>query len=822
MSKYNPSKIEKKWQKIWQKDELFKTPEKVSVKDKYYILPQLPYPSGSGLHVGHAEVYTACDIYARFKRMQGKNVLQVIGWDSFGLPAENYAIKTNVHPRVSTNKAIDTFREQIKLLGISVDWNREVGSHNSDYYKWTQWFFLLFYKKGLAYRKKQTVNWCKSCKTVLANEQVTAQGVCERCETVVEQREMEQWYIKITDYAERLINDLDKVDWPEETKKRQRDWIGRSEGAEVDFEIVNSEKKITVFTTRPDTLFGATYMVLAPEGNLIQELKDKISNWKEVEKYINRTKLKTELERQIDKKKTGVELKGIKAINPVSGKEISIWTADYVIATYGSGAIMCVPAHDERDFEFAKKFDLPIVGVVAPDKFSGDISIKTDPLVSVADYLNSIKLGKVCFTGIGISINSDFLNGLSTKKATQKMNEWLEENKVGKRKIQYKLRDWSVSRQRFWGAPIPMLYDDEGKLHPIPEEDLPVLLPDDVDFKPTGESPLNYSNDFQKGVEEKYGKGWKREPDTLDTFMCSSWYYFRYLDPHNDKAFASPESLKTWMPVDFYIGGPEHVNGHLLYSRFFTKVLFDAGLIDFDEPFAMHRHQGLILGEDNRKMSKRWGNVINPTDIVNEYGADTMRTYEMFMGPLEADKPWDTNGVKGVRRFLERVWNLREKIDDNSASSERLTRLTHQTIKKVTEDIIGLRFNTAIAKMMEFVNEISKEGKIVKSDFEKFVLLLSPFAPHMAEEIWQILGHKNSITFEKWPEFDATLVQDIEITLAIQVNGRLRDTLIVPADITEKDAKKMAVESQKIQKWLEGKEPKKIIYIKSKLVSIVV
>ncbi len=824
---YNPAKIEKKWQKRWEKEKIFQTPIDASRGDKYYILPQLPYPSGSGLHVGHAEVYTACDIFARYKRMTGKKVLQVIGWDAFGLPAENYAIKTNVHPRKSTDQAIDMFRRQIKVLGVSADWGREVGSHNPDYYKWTQWFFLLFYKRGLAYRKKQSVNWCDSCKTVLANEQVTTDGKCERCETIVEQREMEQWYLKITDYADRLINDLDKLDWPEETKKRQKDWIGRSEGAEVSFNVIpapdrsrgqapagiqspsgsptGSGMTIEVFTTRPDTLFGATFMVLAPEHKLLDKLKDKIQNWDEVEKYINETKLKTDLDRQTQKDKTGVELKGVKAINPVNNEEVSVFIADYVLASYGFGAIMAVPAHDERDFEFAKKYGLEITEVVIPAQAGIQEGAE-----------------KKCFTGEGVSINSGFINGLSTKEASKKIIDWLEKEGKGKRKIQYKLRDWSVSRQRFWGAPIPVLYDDKNELHPVPEEDLPVILPDDVDFKPTGESPLNYSKSFNKGVEKKYGKGWHREPDTLDTFMCSSWYFYRYLDPHNDKAFASAESLKTWMPVDFYLGGPEHVNSHLLYARFFTKVLFDAGYIDFDEPFLKHRHQGMILGEDNHKMSKRWGNVINPTDVVEEFGADTMRCYEMFMGPLEADKPWDTNGVKGVRRFLERIWHLQEKIDSEYTVPERMTRIMHQTIKKVTHNVESLRFNTAIAKMMELINEISKEEKISGEYYGLLILILSPFAPHMCEEIWQTLGCKSCLALEKWPEYDEKLAKDSEITLAVQVNGKLRDTLEVSAEISESEAKDLALTSEKVQKWLNGREPKKVIYVKGKLVSIVI
>ncbi|MFA7654257.1 MAG: leucine--tRNA ligase [Candidatus Magasanikbacteria bacterium] len=998
MKKYNPSSIEKKWQKYWETNKIFKTPTDVTKENKMYILPQLPYPSGFGLHVGHAEVYTACDIYARYERMRGKKVLQVIGWDAFGLPAENYAIKTNVHPRKSTDKAIDNFRKQIKALGISVDWDREVGSHNPDYYKWTQWFFLLFYKRGLAYRKKQAVNWCDSCKTVLANEQVTSDGKCERCETVVVQREMEQWYLKITEYADRLLKDLDKIDWPEETKKRQRDWIGRSEGAEVKFKIKDSDKEITVFTTRPDTLFGSTFMVLAPESVYTAELINKVLNRSEVEKYIGEAKLKTDLDRQIQKEKSGVELKGVKVINPVNGAELPIYIADYVLGGYGTGAIMAVPAHDERDFEFAKKYGLKIVEVLK----GGDIL-------------------KEAFVGDGELVNSDFLNGLQIKSATEKIISWLEEKGVGKRKIQYKLRDWSVSRQRFWGAPIPMLHNDElinKKYHyvilhgytgtgdrngpaagdsynwrrwlknklvqdghtvfcpdlpnttepnieeqveyilknteineetilighslggvviyklleklnkkvtkvflvdpvvrpefpdrarpavakscdwnfdfnkiknfskefvvlgdaefktifekdlrylaqqlngnlvltkpaerhftsaqepiivdlleqagwmPVSESDLPVILPNDVDFKPTGESPLNYSKSFNKGVEKKYGKGWKREPDTLDTFMCSSWYYFRYLDPKNDLEFASPEALKKWMPVDFYLGGPEHVNGHLLYSRFFTKVLFDAGYIDFDEPFIKHRHQGLILGEDSRKMSKRWGNVINPSDVADEYGADTMRMYEMFMGPLEQDKPWDTNGVKGVRRFIERVWNYGvEVVADKNTNDDSLSIDLHKTVKKITEDLESMKFNTAIAALMILINKMyvkkDGEGKALfsVSDFEIFVKLISPFTPHIAEELWNMLGHKESIVFEKWPEFDPAKIQDKTFTLAIQVNGKLRDTVEVPADISEAEVRQKALASEKIQKWLEGKEPKKIIFVKGKLVSLVI
>ncbi len=934
MREYKPREIEKKWQHYWEENQIFKTPTEAEIDNKMYILPQLPYPSGSGLHVGHAEVYTACDIYARYQRMIGKDVLQVIGWDSFGLPAENYAIKTNIHPRVSTEQAIDTFREQIKLLGVSVDWDREVSAHHPSFYKWTQWFFLLFYKRGLAYRKKQSVNWCDGCKTVLANEQVV-DGRCERCEAVIRQRDMEQWFLKITAYADRLIDDLDKVDWPAETIKRQKDWIGRSPGALVNF-YINGDP-VEVFSTRPDTLFGATYLILAPEHESVRLLKDKIENWKQVSEYIERARLKSDLDRQTEKEKTGVELRGIKADNPVNNEKIPVYIADYVLSGYGTGAIMAVPAHDERDYEFAKKYDLPIKQVVAEQvgekKEQGQcrpgsyaVMEKDEKILVIYDkktdfyrlpgggfeegddaeqalrreiaeetgYVNyhvgehftklescgysdnnkaylhrllhvyhvklendqrdqslledaqrwrlewmtyeqvvevfgketreleliALVLDKMtpCYSGEGVCVDSGFLAGLHTDEAKEKMVRWLEENNFGKSHVQYKLRDWSVSRQRFWGAPIPMLYDQEGELHPVPEEDLPVLLPTDVDFKPTGESPLNCSQEFQQGVEEKYGQGWSREPDTLDTFMCSSWYYYRYLDPHNDKCFASPESIKTWMPVDFYLGGSEHVTGHLLYSRFFTKVLYDSGYIDFDEPFLKHRHQGLILGEDNRKMSKRWGNVINPSDVVKEFGADTTRMYEMFMGPLEDDKPWDMNGVKGVRRFLDKVWRLQSKVANQSSANDKVL---HKTIKKVTTDIEDMRFNTAIASMMELVNFWQKKEQLSKNDFSLFVKILSPFAPHICAEIWQILGHDEQPAFQSWPAYDAELIKEDTITLVVQINGKVRSNLSVPADIGEDEARRVALADEKTRQWLADKEPKKIIYVKDKLINIV-
>lgn len=807
---YNHTKAEQKWREQWEKSGIYKTPTDATHKNKYYILPQLPYPSGSNLHVGHAEGYTACDIFARFQRMQGKRVLQVIGWDAFGLPAENYAIKTNIHPRISTNKAIDNFRVQIKKLGMSVDWDHEVGSHNPDYYKWTQWFFLLMYKRGLAYRKNQQVNWCDSCKTVLANEQVI-DGKCERCGTEVEQKMMEQWYLKITDYADRLYDDLDKVDWPEESVKRQRDWIGRSTGALIKFKIQSQKSKIEnqkslsqyleVFTTRPDTIFGATFMVISPEHELINDLQSAISNYEEIAKYIEQAKQKTELERQQNKDKSGVELKGIQAVNPATGEEIPIFVAEYVLSGYGTGAIMAVPAHDERDMAFAQAHKLEIVDVIEkPADFTGEF-----------------------FTGENITINSGEFTGLTSAEAKQKIVTWLQEKKLAQPQTTFKLRDWSVSRQRFWGAPIPMVYDPEGNLQPVDEKDLPVILPDDVDFKPTGQSPLTYSKEFQKGVEEKYGKGWRREVDTLDTFMCSSWYYYRYLDPHNDKEFASPELLKTWMPVDFYIGGPEHVTGHLLYSRFFTKVLYDAGYINFDEPFLFHRHQGLVLGEDGRKMSKRWGNVINPSEIADKYGADTLRMYEMFMGPLEQAKAWNDRAVQGVRRFITRVYEMNQTMKElGNPQQSNISPRTHKLIRKVTADTQNLRFNVAISEFMKYLNEFESEDcKLATEDWIVFLRLLAPYAPFVTEECWEQLGHKDSIHTENWPMWDEKLVADESVTIGVQVNGKTRSELEISPNASEAEAKKLATENEAVQKWMDGKEIRKFIYVPGKIINIV-
>jgi len=833
MEKYNHKKIEKKWQERWSKEDFHKADNKK--RKEIFILDMFPYPSGAGLHVGHVESYTATDIYSRFLRMSGYNVLHPQGWDSFGLPAENYAIKTNVHPSKTTKDAISTFKRQINSMGFSYDWERELNSSDPDYYKWTQWFFLLLYKKGLAYKKKAKVNWCEDCQTVLANEQAEG-GKCERCENEVIQKDLEQWFFRITDFIEDqahrgktikgLISGLDDVDWPESTKLAQKNWIGKSVGAEVDFKVNN--EKVTVFTTRPDTLFGATYFVLSPEHPLIENQKSKIKNQKEVFDYIKKAKKKTELERtDLSKEKTGVELKGLRAINPVNNKEIPAWIADYVMMSYGTGAIMAVPGHDERDFEFAKKYKLPINVVILPITRSIQFYTPGDKIAETE--IENIKNEKA-YCDEGYNINSQFLDNLKTREAISKMIKWLEKNGLGKKAVNYKIRDWLVSRQRYWGAPIPIVYCDTCGEVPVPEKDLPIELPTDVDFKPTGESPLKYSKKFQRVNCPRCGEPARRESDTMDTFVCSSWYYLRYADPKNDKEFASKELLKKWLPVDVYVGGAEHVVLHLLYSRFFTKVLEKYGYVDFNEPFLKLRHQGIVLAEDGAKMSKSKGNVINPDDVINAYGADTLRMYEMFMGPLEDMKPWNTKGILGLSRFIEKIWKIKSKIKNPSSSpgkqkskkQTKIQNLLHKTIKKVTDDIEVFKFNTAIAQMMILVNALEKEKDISKDTFEKFLLILSPFAPHLAEELWTQLGHKESIFKEKWPKYDPKLVKDEIIELVIQVNGKLRDTIEVDANISEKEAKKVALVSEKIQKWIENKKIENVIFVKGKLINIVV
>lgn len=828
---YNHKQIESKWQKKWEEEGLYKTSEDEK-KPKYYILDMFPYPSGAGLHVGHVESYTATDILSRYYRLKGYNVMHPQGWDAFGLPAENYAVKTGVHPRETTKKAISVFKNQINSLGFSYDWDREVNSSDADYYKWTQWFFLFLYKNGLAYKSKGKVNWCPKCQTVLANEQAE-NGKCERCETEVMQKDLEQWYFKISDFIEDqnyegrevkgLLNGLNDIDWPESTKLAQKNWIGRSEGASVKFKVESKKLKVDlleVFTTRPDTLFGCTYMVVSPEHKILKNLESKIENLEEIKNYQVMARKKTDLERtDLNKDKSGVEIKGLKAVNPVNNEEIPIFVADYVLASYGTGAIMAVPAHDERDFEFAKKYNLEIREVVQ-DKYAKEQAEHT------------------CFSGEGIAVNSDWLNFLETKVAKEKITEWLKEKKLAKKEINYRLRDWLVSRQRYWGAPIPIIYCDKCGEVPVPEKDLPVILPEDVDFKPTGESPLKYSKEFCDVKCPKCGGEARREFDTMDTFVCSSWYYLRYSDPQNKDEFASSENLKKWLPVDIYMGGAEHSVLHLLYSRFFTKVFHKYGLVDFNEPFIKLRHQGIILAEDGTKMSKSKGNVVNPDDLVESDGADSLRMYEMFMGSIEDMKPWNTKGIAGVRRFLEKIWKLAMEgshpflfskaegagesgVRPLGGKNNKITSLLHKTIKKVEEDIESFKFNTAISQMMILVNALEKEEKISEDLYEKLLIILSPFAPHITEELWENLGHKESIFKEVWPKYDPELIKDETINLIIQVNGKLRDTIEVKADILKEEAQEKALASEKIKKWTEDKELKKVIFVPGKLINIV-
>jgi len=817
MPKYNPQKVERKWQEYWEKHPELTEAIKKSEKPKFYCLDMFPYPSGDGLHMGHVENYTASDIYSRYLRMKGRNVLHPVGWDAFGLPTENYAISIKAHPAEVAQRNIKTFTRQIKSLGFSYDWSREIDSSDPNYYKWTQWFFLFLHKNGLAYRKKAKVNWCESCQTVLANEQAEG-GICERCKNQVIQKDMEQWFFRITDFADELIKGLDKIDWPESTKTAQKNWIGRSEGAIIRFEIkLNSKAKpsgllrlslrrdnLEVFTTRLDTIYGCTYCVIAPENELISNLKSQISNLNEVEKYIVQAKKKTDLQRtDLAKEKTGVEIKGLKAVNPFTNEAVPIFVADYILSTYGTGAVMAVPAHDERDFEFAKKYKLEIKEV-----------IKNENKISSVE--------KAAFIDDGILVNSEKYSNLTSEKAREEMARWLEKNNLGERKTTYKLRDWLISRQRYWGAPIPMIFCEKCSWQPVPEKDLPVLLPEVKDYRPKGTSPLGTNPDFVNTTCPECGGEAKRETDTMDTFVCSSWYFFRFADPKNEKEFADEAKIKKWLPVDLYIGGAEHTVLHLLYSRFFTKALHKHGYIDFDEPFKKLRHQGIVLAEDGRKMSKSLENVINPDEIVEKFGADTLRLYEMFMGPLEDSKSWNTKSIIGLKRFLEKVWKLKSMINDQGSTNNKLEILLHKTIKKVTEDIENLRFNTAISAMMILVNEMEKQKNILNSQFSILNSLLAPFAPHIAEELWQQLGRKDSIFLEKWPEYDSKLVKDEEITLIIQINGKLRDQIKAPAGVKEEEAKRLALESKKVIKYMEGKNIQKVIFVKDRLINFVV
>lgn len=798
---FNHQEIEKKWQGYWEENKTFRTPDETE-KPKFYALDMFPYPSGAGLHVGHPEGYTATDILSRMKRMQGYNVLHPMGWDAFGLPAEQYALDTGNSPAEFTEHNINTFRNQIKSLGFSYDWDREVNTTDPNYYKWTQWIFLKLFEKGLAYVDEVPVNWCPALGTVLANEEII-DGKSERGGHPVERRPMRQWMLKITAYGDRLLEDLDELDWPESLKDMQRNWIGRSEGAEVHFNIDGTDEKFTVFTTRPDTLFGASYCVLAPEHALVGDITT--AEQKEaVEAYINSVKMKSDLERtELAKEKTGV-FTGAYAVNPVNGEKLPIWIADYVLATYGTGAVMAVPAHDERDYEFASTFNLPMKEVVK----GGDIT-------------------KEAYTGDGAHVNSAFLDGLNKEEAIAKMIEWLEVTSAGNQKVTYRLRDWLFSRQRYWGEPIPVIHWEDGTMTAVKEEELPLVLPKTENIRPsgTGESPLANIDEWVNVVDPETGKKGRRETNTMPQWAGSCWYYLRYIDPNNSEALVDPEKVKQWLPVDIYIGGAEHAVLHLLYARFWHKVLYDIGVVPTKEPFQQLFNQGMILGENNEKMSKSKGNVVNPDDIVASHGADTLRLYEMFMGPLDASIAWSENGLDGARRFLDRVWRL--FVQDNGELSEKITdapnkdleKAYHQTVKKVTEDYAELRFNTAISQMMVFINDAYKAETLPKEYVEGFVKMIAPVAPHIGEELWSKLGYNETITYASWPTFDESKLVEDEVEIVVQVMGKVRAKLTMSKDASKDEMEKLALEA--IQDQIEGKTVRKVIVVPGKLVNVV-
>lgn len=804
---YRHTEVEQKWQKYWEQNNTFRVTEdsKVPPDKRFYCLDMFPYPSGSGIHVGHPEGYTASDIVTRYLRMNGYNVLHPMGFDSFGLPAENYAIKTGTHPRESTHKNIEKIRQQIRSLGFAYDWSREISTCEPEYFRWTQWIFLQMFKAGLAYEANVPINWCPSCKTGLANEEVK-DGRCERCGGVVVKRDMRQWMLKITAYADRLLADLDELDWPESIKQLQRNWIGRSEGAEVDFLVKETGDTIRVFTTRPDTLFGATYVVLAPEHHLVKKIVT--AEYRSmVEEYITQTRTKSDLERtDLAKEKTGV-FTGAFAINPVNNAVIPIWISDYVLISYGTGAIMAVPAHDQRDFEFAKKFGLKIIQVV---------SIDGKPFESMDS----------AYEGDGIAINSGEFNGMPTSEFKKAITRWLEEKGLGKSAVNYKLRDWVFSRQRFWGEPIPLIHCETCGVVPVPEEELPLVLPDVKSYEPTGtgESPLAAIEEWVNTTCPSCGRPAKRETNTMPQWAGSCWYYLRYLDPHNQKIFAAKDKIDYWMPVDLYIGGAEHAVLHLLYARFWHKFLYDQGYVSHKEPFLKLRNQGIILGEDGQKMSKSRGNVINPDDVIREYGADTMRMYEMFMGPLDVMKPWNTSGIKGIYKFIERIWKLfTESEITDSPPSDALQRTLHKTIKKVTEDIESLNnFNTAISQLMILINQMMKEKKQSREVLSVVARLIAPFAPHLGEELWELLGKKPSVFDAEWPRYNEALTVDEIYTMVVQVNGKVRAQIEVARGTNIERMKEIALSNERIHEWIDGKQVVKIIAVPDKLVNIVV
>ena len=853
MAKYTPKSVESKWQKYWQS-----APKKAATKGKYYILDMFPYPSGDGLHVGHVENFTATDILSRYQRLQGFDVIHPMGWDAFGLPAENFAIKTGVHPDIKTKESIANFKRQIQSVGLSYDWEREINTSSPDYYRWTQWLFLFLYEQGLAYRKKAKVNWCPSCQTVLANEQVI-DGKCDRSGDVVVQKDLEQWFFRITDLVEDtknvkgekihgLLSGLDTIDWPESTKAAQRHWVGRSEGVEVKFPIVGTKDAITVFTTRLDTIYGCSYVVVAPEHTVVQNLTDPAPA--ELAEYLTTSARKTNLERtELNKDKTGVRLP-IEVAHPFTGERLPVYVADYVLGSYGTGAVMGVPAHDERDYEFATKYNLEIKHVVLVSNtdreqwvpHNGENLDYWNPVITTEDGETWWWRQSSCYTEDGILFNSESYSSLTSALAREKMAEWLEQEGLGTRKVNYRLRDWLVSRQRYWGAPIPMVYcvscvgqaDAAGReyqtahvdektyaLVPVPLADLPVLLPTDVDFRPTGESPLVRSDSFHRVSCPNCGGAARRESDTMDTFVCSSWYYMRFLDSQNSEEFTSPKALQG-MPVDFYMGGAEHTVLHLLYARFVTKALARAGLLDCDEPFAKLRHQGMILGPDGRKMSKSYGNVINPDSVVGEYGADTLRLYEMFMGPIDEMKPWKPESVVGMRRFLERIWRVGNREVYAEGESPVVDTMLHQTIAKVGDDIANLRFNTAISQMMICLGTFEEAEDIALDTWQSYLVLLYPLAPHIASELWETLGSPTPIEFENWPTYDSAKLVAQSVTLGVQVNGKVRGNITLAPDASQETAEALARADAHVAEYLAAGTVAKVVYVPGRILSFVV
>ena len=802
MESYNFKAIEKKWQDKWEETGAFHA-ETNSKKPKFYTMIEFPYPSGAGLHVGHPRSYTALDIIARKRRMEGYNVLYPIGWDAFGLPTENFAIKNKVHPKIVTAKNIANFTRQLKMLGFSFDWSREINTTDPSYYKWTQWIFLQLFKHGLAYKQEMPINWCTGCKVGLSNEEVV-NGVCERCGSEVVQKRKSQWMLKITEYAQRLIDDLDDVNYLEKIKTQQKNWIGRSEGAEVKFKLSTGDEMI-VYTTRADTLFGATYTVMSPEHPLIEKMKDSITNYDEVLAYKTEAAKKSEFERtELAKEKTGVKLEGIYAVNPANGAKLPVFISDYVLVTYGTGAIMAVPAHDSRDWDFAKKFNLPIIEVV-----SGGKNVQEEAYTDVYK---------------GNMVNSEFLNGLPVKEAIPTMIEWLEKQGLGKRKVNFKLRDWVFSRQRYWGEPIPLVHCDKCGWVPIPESELPLELPEIETFEPgeNGESPLAKAYDWIETTCPCCGGKAQRETDTMPQWAGSSWYFLRYMDPHNDEALASKEALEYWSPVDWYNGGMEHTTLHLLYSRFWHKFLYDIGVVPTKEPYMKRTSHGMILGENNEKMSKSRGNVVNPDEVVEEFGADAFRTYEMFIGAFDQSTPWSQQGLKGCYKFLERVWNLQSIVNDEEGYSVDLEKNINKAIKKVGEDFERMKFNTAIATMMSLVNDFSKKGSVTKGEYKTLITLLNPVAPHMTEELWLIYGNGELLSLQPWPKYDEGKTVDDEIEIVVQINGKIKDKLMIPAGLDKDGTQEAAMNTEKIKGLIEGKNVVKVIAVPGKLVNIVV